>query len=90
MLDAKSMISYRGGAHLSRRRGHGGILMKTAVEEEECTNAMLLHTHSAFLRQSSLDELEEYREAAHFRIKNNESRGTVNWILTLIIFTSPM
>lgn len=52
--------------------------MKTAVEEEECTNAMLLHTHSAFLRQSSLDELEECREAAPFRIKNNESRGTVN------------
>lgn len=44
MLDAKSMISYRMVVHkLSRGRGHGGILMKG---EEECTNVMLLHTHS--------------------------------------------
>lgn len=64
--------------------------MKTAVEEEECTNAMLLHTHSAFLRQSGLEELKECREAARFPIKNNEIRVTINYILALIIFTPPM
>lgn len=48
--------------------------MKTAVEEEERTNAVLLHTHTAFLRQSSLEELKECTEAARFPMKNNEIR----------------
>lgn len=54
------------------------------MKEEERTNATLLHTHSAFLRQSSLEELEECREAARFPLNNNKiNELIINWILTL-------